>query len=110
MIPANSPARALGWWTAITDAGYTAQSNGSTYYRYGWAHGTPDPVQFGYCRFGFSADLDSSDSRDRGIGIGIKNNGGGPVGSFSASAGRWDYNDGTTGYKNNLRGFLYVKN
>lgn len=110
IIPSASPARALGWWTAITDAGLTAQSNGGTYYRYGWAHGTPDPTQFGYCRFGFSADLDSSDSRDRGIGIGIKNAGGGPVGSFSASAGRWDYNDGTTGYKNNLRGFLYVKN
>ena len=110
IIPPTSPARALGWWTAITDAGYTAQTNGSTYYRYGYAHGTPDPSQFGYCRFGFSADLDSSDSRDRGIGIGIKNAGGGPVGSFSASAGRWDYNDGTTGYKNNLRGFLYIKN
>ena len=110
IIPASSPARALGWWNAITDAGYTAQTNGATYYRYGWAHGTPDPSQFGYVRFGFSADLDSSDSRDRGIGIGIKNAGGGPVGSFSASAGRWDYNDGNTGYKNNLRGFLYVKN
>ena len=110
IIPATSPARALGWWAAITDAGYTAQTNGGTYYRYGWAHGTPDPSQFGYVRFGFSADLDSSDSRDRGIGIGIKNAGGGPVGSFSASAGRWDYNDGNTGYKNNLRGFLYIKN
>ncbi len=110
IIPANSPARALGWWNAITDAGYTAQTVGATYYRYGWAHGIPDPSQFGYCRFGFTADLDSSDSRDRGIGIGIKNAGGGPVGSWSASAGRWDYNDGSTGYKNNLRGFLYVKN
>lgn len=110
IIPASSPARALGWWSAITDAGLTAATNGGTYYRYGWAHGTPDPAQFGYVRFGWSADLDSSDSRDRGIGIGIKNAGGGPVGSFSASAGRWDYNDGSTGYKNNLRGFLYIKN
>lgn len=110
IIPASSPARALGWWTAITAAGYTAQTNGATYYRYGWAHGTPDPSQFGYARFGFSADLDSSDSRDRGIGIGIKNAGGGSVGSFSASAGRWDHTDGSTGYKNNLKAYLYIKN
>lgn len=110
IIPASSPARALGWWNAITDSGFAAQTNGSTYYRYGYSHGTPEPVQFGWCRFGFSADLDSSDSRDRGIGIGIKNASGGPVATFTASAGRWDYNDGTTGYKNNLRGFLFVKN
>jgi hypothetical protein len=110
IIPAASPARALGWWNAITDAGFAAQSNGATYYRYGYSHGTPDPTQFGWCRFGFTADLDSSDSRDRGIGIGIKNAGGGPVATFTASAGRWDYNDGTTGRKNNLRGFLYIKN
>ena len=110
IIPAASPARALGWYTAITAAGYTAQSNGATYYRYGYSHGTPDPTGFGYCRFGFTADLDSSDSRDRGIGIGIKNAGSGAVGSFSASAGRWDYNDGSSVYKNNLRGYLYIKN
>lgn len=110
IIPAGSPSRALGWWNAITDAGLTASTNGATYYRYGYSHGTPDPAQFGWCRFGWTSDLDSSDSRDRGIGIGIKNAGGGPVASFSASAGRFDYNDGTTGFKNNLRGFLYIKN
>lgn len=110
IIPATSPARALGWFNAVTDAGFAAQTNGATYYRYGWNHGTPDPTNFGWCRFGFTADLDPSDSRDRGIGIGIKNAGGGPVGTFTASAGRWDFNDGTTGRKNNLRGFLYVKN
>jgi hypothetical protein len=110
IIPSASPARALGWWNAVVDSGLTAATNGSTYYRYGYSHGTPEPSQFGYCRFGFTADQDSSDSRDRGIGIGIKNAGGGPVASFSASAGRFDYNDGTTGYKNNLRGFLYIKN
>lgn len=110
IIPASSPARALGWWNAITDAGLTASTNGATYYRYGYAHGTPDPAQFGWCRFGWTADLDSSDSRDRGIGIGIKNAGGGPVASWSASAGRFDYNDGATGRKDNLRGFLYIKN
>lgn len=110
IIPATSPARPLGWFNAITDAGFVAQSNGATYYRYGWNHGTPDPTQFGWCRFGFTADLDSSDSRDRGIGIGIKNAGGGPVATFTASAGRWDFNDGSTGRKNNLRGFLYIRN
>jgi hypothetical protein len=110
IIPSASPARALGWWNAVVDSGLTAATNGSTYYRYGYSHGTPEPSQFGYCRFGWTADQDSSDSRDRGIGIGIKNAGGGPVASFSASAGRFDYNDGTTGYKNNLRGFLYIKN
>lgn len=110
IIPASSPARPLGWFNAITAAGYTAQTIGATYYRYGWAHGIPDPSAYGYARFGFTADLDSSDSRDRGLGIGIANGGGGPVGTWSASAGRWDFNDGTTGYKNNLKGFLYIKN
>ena len=110
IIPASSPAKALGWFNAITDSGLTAQTDGATFYRYGYSHGTPEPAQFGYCRFGFTADLDSSDSRDRGIGIGIKNAGGGPVGSFSASAGRFDYTNGSVGLKNNLRGFLYIKN
>jgi hypothetical protein len=110
IIPSLSPARALGWFNAITAAGYTAQTDGSTYYRYGYYHGIPEPTAFGYVRFGFSADLDSSDSRDRAIGMGIKNNGGGPVGFFTASAGRFDYTNGSSGPKNNLRGFLYVKN
>jgi hypothetical protein len=107
IIPSASPAKAVGWWDAITAAGYSAQSNGTIYYRYGYAHGTPDPSTYGYCRFGFTADQDSSDSRDRGIGIGIKNGGDGPVGSFSASAGRFDFSNGS---KNNLRGYLYIKN
>ena len=110
IIPAASPARALGWWNAITAAGLTAATNGSISYRYGYSHGTPDPSQFGWVRFGWSADQDASDSRDRGMGFGIKNAGGGPVGSYSASAGRWDYNDGNTAYKNNLKGYFYIKN
>ena len=110
IIPATSPARALGWWNSVTAAGLTAATNGSTYYRYGYAHGTPDPSQFGYLRFGWTADQDPSDSRDRGMGMGLKNAGGGPVASFSASCGRWDYNDGSTAYKNNLKGYLYIKN
>jgi hypothetical protein len=107
IIPATSPARALGWWNAVTAAGLTASTNGTVYYRYGYAHGTPDPAVYGYCRFGWTADQDVSDSRDRGIGIGLKHGSGPPVGTFSASAGRFDY-DG--GLKNNLRGFLYIKN
>jgi hypothetical protein len=110
IIPASSPARALGWWNAITASGFTASTNGSIYYRYGYSHGTPDPAQYGWVRFGWSADQDSSDSRDRGMGFGMKNAGGGPVGTFSASCGRWDYNDGTTALKNNLKGYLYIKN
>lgn len=112
-IAANSLAangalgRPAGWGNAITAAGYTAMSWGSTYYRYGWQHGSPDPAQFGWVRFGWSADQDSSDSRDRTIGIGIKNAGGGPVGSVSYSAGYTDY---TAGASRNLRGFLYIKN
>ena len=110
IIPATSPARALGWWNSITAAGLTAATNGATYYRYGYAHGEPVPAIFGYLRFGWTADQDSSDSRDRGMGMGLKNAGGGPVASFSASCGRFDYNDGSTAYKNNLKGYLYIKN
>jgi len=107
LIPASSPKRAGGWGDSITAAGFSAYNWGSTYFRYGWQHGTPDPSQFGYMRFGFSGDADASDSHDRMIGIGIKNNGGGPVGSVSYSAGYTDY---TAGISNPLRGFLYLKN
>ena len=107
IIPSLSPSRPGGWGSAMTAAGYSAMNWGSTYYRYGWYHGTPDPAQFGYCRFGFSADQDSSDSRDRMIGIGIKNNGGGGVGSVAYSAGYTDYTASTS---NTLRGWLYIAN
>lgn len=107
IIPASSPARCGGWGDAITGAGFSAMNWGSTFYRYGWFHGTPDPAQFGYCRFGWSADQDSSDSRDRLIGIGVKNAGGGPVGSVAYSAGFTDYTAGTS---NTLRAWLYIAN
>lgn len=107
-IVANGAAgRPVGWGNAITAAGFTAMSWGGTYYRYGWQHGTPDPAQFGYARFGWTADQDSSDSRDRVIGVGIKNASGGPVGTVSYSAGFTDY---TGGVSNSLKAFLYIKN
>jgi len=107
IIPSASPKRPGGWGAAITGAGFSAMSWGSTYYRYGWSHGTPNPASFGYARFGWSADIDDSDSRDRAIGIGIKNAGGGPVGSVAYSAGYTDYSASTS---NTLKGFLYIKN
>ena len=107
LVANGAAGRPAGWGNAITAAGYTAMNWGATYYRYGWQHGTPDPTAYGWARFGWTADQDSSDSRDRGIGIGIKNNGGGPVGSVSISAGYFDY---STGAGRNLRGFLYIKN
>lgn len=96
-----------GWGDAITAAGFSAMNWGGTYYRYGWQHGTPDPAQFGYARFGWTADQDSSDSRDRVIGVGIKNASGGPVGTVSYSAGFTDYTASTS---NTLKAFLYIKN
>jgi hypothetical protein len=107
IIPALSPARPGGWGAAMTGAGFSAMNWGATFYRYGWSHGTPDPSQFGYCRFGWSGDQDASDSRDRLIGIGIKNGGGGPVGSVAYSAGYTDYAGGVS---NTLRAWLYIAN
>ena len=107
LIPPSSAARPGGWGAAIISAGFSAMNWGSTFYRYGWQHGTPDPTSFGYCRFGWTADQDSSDSRDRLIGVGIKNAGGGPVGSVSYSAGYTDYAGSTS---NTLRAWLYIAN
>jgi hypothetical protein len=107
LIVTDQAARAQGWFDAVTAAGFSPMTVGTTYYRYGWQHGTPDPVQFGYVRFGWSADIDSSDSRDRAIGIGLKNNGGGPVGTYTVSSGYFDY---STGAKNNIRSWLWIKN
>jgi hypothetical protein len=107
LISNGQTSRAQGWVNAITAAGYSAINNGLTYYRHGWQHGIPDPTGYGYCRFGWTADQDSSDSRDRAIGIGLKNGGSGGVGSFTPSAGYFDNNTST---KNNLRAWLYIKN
>lgn len=95
-----------GWIQHHTDAGYTWNA-GSTYYRYGWQHGTPVPAEFGYIRFGHSADTDTSDSRDRYIGIGLKNNSGGPLASNVIGAGSGNY---TTTNIARVQGWLYIKN
>jgi hypothetical protein len=47
-----------------------------TFHRYGWQHGS---ISCGGVRLGFSADDDSSDSRDSGIGVGLDVNGCGSV-------------------------------
>jgi hypothetical protein len=107
LIENGQVARAQGWFDAVAAAGFSAMTVGTTYYRYGWQHGTPDPVQFGYARFGWTADIDSSDSRDRAIGIGLKNSGGGPVGTYTVSSGYFDYSNGA---KNNIRSWLWIKN
>lgn len=107
IITNGMASRAQGWFDAVTGAGFSAVNPGGTFFRHGWQHGVPDPVQFGYCRFGWTADQDTSDSRDRAIGLGIKNAGGGPIATYAASAGYFDY---TSGNKNNLRAWLYVKN
>lgn len=106
-ITGSTASIANGWFNGAAAGGFTKNNLGSTYYRYGWQHGVPDPSGYGYVRFGWSADLDSSDSRDRFLGIGIKNGGSGPLGSFSASAGGGNYSTGET---DNIRMFLYVKN
>jgi hypothetical protein len=107
-LAANGAAgRPQGWGNAITDAGFAAMGWGATYYRYGWQHGVPDPSGYGWVRFGWSADQDSSDSRDRFIGIGVKNGGAGPLGSSTVSAGSGNFTNGATA---SLRGFLYIKN
>jgi hypothetical protein len=99
--------RAGGWFDAATAAGGSV-AFGSTYYRHGWKHrDPPDPGQFGYVRFGWSADQDGSDSQDRFIGAGVQNLGGGPVGSFSTGAGWANYDNGSKG---SMAGFLYMKN
>jgi hypothetical protein len=105
-ISDGQASRAQGWFAAVTASGGSS-SNGSTYYRHGWKHRDPDPLDYGYCRFGWTADQDSSDSQDRGIGIGLKNNGGSPVGSFSTGSGYFDYSGGNKG---SMNGFLYMKN
>jgi hypothetical protein len=107
LITNGMPSRAQGWFDAVTAAGFSSVNAGSTFFRHGWQHGIPDPVQFGYCRFGWTADQDTSDSRDRAIGIGIKNAGGGPIGTRTISSGYFDY---TSGISNNLRAWLYIKN
>lgn len=106
-ITGNTSAIANGWFNGAAAGGFSKSNLGSTYYRYGWQHGVPDPSTYGYARFGWTADQDSSDSRDRFMGIGIKNGGSGPLGSFSASAGGGNY---ATGEVDNLRAFLYIKN
>ena len=107
LVANGAAGRPAGWGNAITAAGYSAMNWGSTYYRYGWQHGTPDPSGYGWARFGWTADQDSSDSRDRFIGIGIKNGGSGPLASITHSAGYGDY---VGGANNSLKGFLYIKN
>ena len=107
LVANGAAGRPKGWGDAITAAGFTAMDWGATYYRYGWQHGTPDPAGYGWVRFGWSADQDVSDSRDRFIGIGIKNGGEGPLGSSTYSAGYGNY---TGGANNALRAFLYIKN
>ena len=97
-----------GWVNAWnTSSGYTwGTSTSYYYYRYGWQHGVPDPSSYGYARFGFSCDQDTSDSRDRMLGVGVKSNGGGGLGTFSHSAGGGSYNVGNAATK----GWLYLKN
>lgn len=107
LVANGAAGRPQGWGNAITDAGFTAMSWGSTYYRYGWQHGTPDPAGYGWVRFGWSADQDSSDSRDRFIGIGVKNGGDGPLASITHSAGYGSFSGGSNA---SLKGFLYIKN
>lgn len=107
LITNGQTARAQGWFDAVTGAGFTAMTVGTRFYRYGWQHGIPDPATFGYVRFGWSADVDTSDSRDRAIGIGLKNNGGNPIGTYAVSSGYFDYSNNT---KNNIRSWLWVKN
>jgi hypothetical protein len=106
-ITGNTAAIANGWFNGAAAGGFTKNNLGSTYYRYGWQHGVPDPSGFGYARFGWTADQDASDSRDRFLGIGIKNGGSGPLGSFSASAGGGNYAGAEV---DNIRAFLYIKN
>ena len=101
---------AAGWTQAFLDTNGNAWLPGSTYFRYGYLHGIPDPTGYGYIRFGHSADADASDSRDRVLGIGLKNGGSGPLGSNTAGAGGLNYVSGTVGRIARTKGFLYIKN
>jgi hypothetical protein len=107
LVTNGQTARAQGWFNAITAAGFTAINVGAFYYRHGWQHGTPDPASYGWSRFGWTADVDSSDSRDRAVGIGLKNAGGTPIGTYAVSSGYFDFSTNT---RNNLRAWLWIKN
>jgi hypothetical protein len=101
---------AAGWTQAFLDTNGNAWNVGATYFRYGYQHGIPDPTGYGYIRFGHSADVDASDSRDRVLGIGLKNGGSGPLGSNTAGAGGLNYVSGSLGRVARTKGFLYIKN
>lgn len=106
LITNGQPQRAQGWFNGI--ANVATISPGSTYFRHGWSHrNPPDPAEYGYARFGWSADQDGSDSQDRAIGVGLLNNGGGPVGSFSTGCGGFDF---ASGAKPTCAGWLWAKN
>lgn len=107
LVANGAAGRPKAWGDAITAAGFAAMNWGSTYYRYGWQHGVPDPSSYGWVRFGWSADQDVSDSRDRFIGIGIKNGGSGPLASSTHSAGFGNF---SASLSSSLKGFLYIKN
>jgi hypothetical protein len=107
LVTNGQTARAQGWFNAITAAGFTSINPGALYFRHGWQHGTPDPTSYGWCRFGWTSDVDSSDSRDRAIGVGLKNAGGAPIGTYAVSSGYFDFGTNT---KNNLRAWLWIKN
>jgi hypothetical protein len=101
---------AAGWTQAFLDTNGNAWNAGATYFRYGYEHGIPSPAGYGYIRFGHSADVDTSDSRDRVLGIGLKNGGSGPLGSNTAGAGGLNYISGSLGRVARTKGFLYIKN
>jgi hypothetical protein len=101
---------AAGWAQAFLDDTSYAWNAGATYFRYGYEHGVPSPSAYGYIRFGHSADVDSSDSRDRVLGVGLKNNGGGPLGSNTAGAGGLNYITSSSSRIARTKGFLYIKN
>jgi hypothetical protein len=99
-----------GWTQAFEDTNGNVWNAGATYFRYGYQHGIPSPAGYGYVRFGHSADVDTSDSRDRVLGIGLKNGGSGPLGSNTAGAGGLNYISGSLGRVARTKGFLYIKN
>ena len=101
---------AAGWTQAFLDTNGNAWNAGATYFRYGYQHGIPAPTGYGYIRFGHSADVDVSDSRDRVLGIGLKNGGSGPLGSNTAGAGGLNYVTSSLGRVARTKGFLYIKN
>jgi hypothetical protein len=101
---------AAGWTQAFLDTNGNAWNAGATYFRYGYQHGIPSPAGYGYIRFGHSADVDVSDSRDRVLGIGLKNGGSGPLGSNTAGAGGLNYVSSSLARVARTKGFLYIKN